>query len=130
MALESKARNSQLEVSTGANTSHNSSTLFIEHENEENTHDNGHDESSLSTSDSVGESLDDDEMLDNLFNEVQIGNIDPDQIMSLKGEVNSVTETERIVSAAHAKRSQGVTAEYLSKIWRLSLIHISEPTRR
>ena len=102
----------------------------MEHESKENTPDDGHDESSLSTSDSVGESLDDDEMLDNLFNEVQIGNIDPDQIMSLKGEVNSVTETERIVSAAHAKRSQGVTAEYLSKIWRLSLIHISEPTRR
>ena len=113
--MESKARISQLEVSTGSNSSHNSNILLDQVEED------GQEESSLSSSDSIGEELNEEQLMDDLFDGVQIGEIDSDKIMSLSSAVNPITKIKENVSAAHANQSQGISAEHLSKVWRIEL---------
>ena len=66
------------------------------------------------------ENLNEDELLDELYDNVQSEVINIDSIMALEKNQPMVNHTNVKVMATHAERHQGVNAEHLAKVWRIT----------
>ena len=110
--LEKRAHLSTFIMNVGSTNAIESSYIFDEHEDksaEENIPINNWD----AAEDDI---YNDEELLDELYEAVKVGSVDINNIM-----------------AAHASRAQGVSAEHLAKVWKISIeavsyTHLTLPT--